>query len=158
MALSNALPNPLEWVKQLSREPGEDNIELAVAWAITIGSISMVAIAMSSLAVFLGLGTEFAEPILSYTVEIGYIGEANVLVSLALAGGIAAVPYSMKMQRLAEKREILRDDANWIIGASALIFVLTPFQTEVPVGSTISLAFVIVGPLLGILYLTNVLL
>ena len=157
MNIREALPNPTQWLRQLRPQPGEGGLETASAWFITLGSMAMTAIAAASVALTLGVGTVFAETILGYTYDVPYFGEAHVLVSLALVGGIAAVPYSLQLEQVASEREILANDANWIIAASAIVVTLSAVQEPVNFSATGRLAFALIGPVLGLLFLSNIL-
>lgn len=158
MALSNALPDPREWFRQWSFEPGERFTEDLASKAITAGSIAMTIIVLGSLAMLVGLGTTLAEGILGFTIDLGFLGlgEATVFPALALVGGVGAVIYTLQIESIAGDREVLRDDANWIILVSAGTYILAALQVSVPFAATTSFAFILLGTSLAVLYVWRV--
>lgn len=156
MALTQALPNPGQWLEQFRARDGDTWIQTLSARLLTAGSIAMTGIAVFSVAIFLGIGTTFAEQILTYTVVVPFIGAANVLVSIALAGGVVAVPYAFQIEEITGDREILANDAKWIIGASALLYLLAAFQVGYSLAPTVRLTCVIVGMSYATLYIWKI--
>lgn len=157
MALSNAVPDPTEWVRQWSFRPGETRLQDISSKLITIGSAAMTVIVVASLLVFIGLGTALAQNILGFTMNLPLgIGEAAVLPALALMGGVIAVLYTLQLESIAGDRELLRDDANWIIVTSAATYLLAAIQVNIPFASTTSLTFVFLGAAFATLYVWRV--
>lgn len=155
MAFADALPDPREWPRQL-RGVGGTSLQDASAVILTVGSIAMTAIVVASAAIFFGLGTVFAESVLAYEVGIPFIGTAKLLPALAFAGGVIAVPYTLRVEAVAGDRDILMDDANWVIATSAATYILAAVQTGLSVGPTMRLAALLIGVAFGGLYVTRV--
>lgn len=156
MAFADAIPSFSEIPSQLRWDPDENAVQYMTALFVTVAEIAIALLAVASVAVYIGVGTDLSETLLEYELTLPLIGTFPVLVTFAFVGTVVAFPLAAGVLRMNGGKEHLSDDANAILVASAAAFLVGAVQSEIATQPTFRAGMLIVGIVYGTLYIARV--
>lgn len=156
MALRNAIPNPLEFIGQLHKGPGESWDQWFVAASFSLGAIFTFALFVLNLLTYAQLS--FANFVENVFVPdfVPIAGGAPLFPFMTLATALIAVPVTFYMIDLGGNREQLYDDANGMLVFSGLTLIISSTQTAFDFTSLLGGVAVTVGSIWVLLYIIRV--